>query len=243
MSKHIFWLYFAVILAVAAIPTKFLLRGYDYIAYSFLFIACVILLYLYLPSTVCRILTVWLAAGFIYLFIVEYAIVQDAKTDTEATPDYLIVLGAGVEGTRPSRSLNYRINAAYSFLLSHPDCKAVLSGGQGDGEDITEALCMYNELCAKGIDPSRLIMEPCATSTLENLKFSFDLIRAAGVDPDGRTAIVSSSYHLYRAKQMAEALEVTASGVAAYPGWPGLAFNYYIREAFGVTYLWAFGSR
>ena len=65
---------------------------------------------------------------------------------------------------------------------------------------MTEAQCMFDWLTAHGIDESRIIMEDKATSTAENLEFSFDIIRSLGVEPDGNTAILSSPYHLFRAK-------------------------------------------
>ena len=86
-------------------------------------------------------------------------------------------------------------------------------------------------------------MEPKATSTLENLKFSFDIIRERGDEPQGNVAIVSSAYHLYRAKLMAKNLGVTdAAGVAAPWGYFFVMLNYFIREAFGVTHLWVLGN-
>ena len=60
--------------------------------------------------------------------------------------DFVIVLGAGVRGTEPSRVLRQRINTAYDVLMVHPDLKAILSGGKGEGENISEAECMFREL-------------------------------------------------------------------------------------------------
>ena len=76
---------------------------------------------------------------------------------------------------------------------------------------------------------------------MENLEFSFDIIRARGDEPDGSIAIVSSAYHLYRAKLMAQKLGADAAGVAAPWGYFFVMLDYFIREAFGVTHLWAFG--
>ena len=127
------------------------------------------------------------------------------------------------------------------YLTAYPDAACIVSGGQGGGEDITEAECMYNYLTAAGISKSRIILENRATSTMENLQFSFDIIRERGDEPDGNIAIVSSSYHLYRAKCMARMLGAEAAGVAGTMGYPIYMLNCYIREAFGVTHLWVFG--
>ena len=90
---------------------------------------------------------------------------------------------------------------------------------------------MCDWLVARGISPDRLIVEPEATDTRENLELSFDIIRGLGYDPSGCTAVVSSSYHLYRAKLLAQQLGVEVAGIAANPGNPLVALNYFIREA------------
>ena len=86
--------------------------------------------------------------------------------------DYVVVLGAGVNGTVPSLSLRERLNAAYDYLVAYPEAVCVVSGGQGNGEDITEALCMFNDLTGRGIAPERVWMEDRATNTEENIRFS-----------------------------------------------------------------------
>ena len=48
----------------------------------------------------------------------------------------------------------------------------MLSGGKGDGENISEAEAMYRYLTGHGIDGDRLIREEESTSTKENLEFS-----------------------------------------------------------------------
>ena len=57
---------------------------------------------------------------------------------------------------------------------------AVVSGGQGPGETMTEGEAMEIWLEARGIDPQRIIVEDRATSTWENLENSFALIRGRG---------------------------------------------------------------
>ena len=111
------------------------------------------------------------AAGF------TCAVIADAAQGTEKpSSDYLIVLGAGVNGTTPSQSLQERINAALEYLQTHPDAVCIVSGGKGSGEEISEAECMYRSLTAIGVDPERIWLEDQATSTLENLKFSLNII-------------------------------------------------------------------
>lgn len=52
----------------------------------------------------------------------------------------------------------------------------VLSGGQGNGEDVSEAQAMYDYLVQKGVDKSRLLLEDKSTSTVENIEYSMRII-------------------------------------------------------------------
>lgn len=231
----------AVLLALAAF-FRFALRGYSYIAYTLCLIVLMMVLKRFAPVWLWRISAAAVCVGLLYFAAVEFLIVRDSFTSRDAERKYVIVLGAEVQGTRPSRSLLYRLNAAMDYLWAYSDSVAIVSGGQGEGEDITEAQCMRDWLIAKGVSPERIIMEDKATSTMENLEFSFEKIRENGDEPYGKVTVISSSYHLYRAKQMAKRLGVEAAGYAAHPGNPFLAANFFIREAFAVTKLWVLGG-
>lgn len=235
------WGWVAAILLLAALVFRFALRGYSYIAYTLTFIAALILLHQFLPVLLWRILVVLVCLGFVYFCIVEIPIIKNARTDEDAERPYLVVLGAAVHGDDASLSLVHRLRGVLDYMEQYPDCVAIVSGGQGKGENMTEAKCMYDWLTAHGIEGSRIIMEDRATSTAENLAFSFDIIRSLGVEPDGNTAILSSPYHLFRAKSMARSMGVETAGVAGHWDYPILTINYFIREAFGVTHMWAFG--
>ena len=107
--------------------------------------------------------------------------------------EYIIVLGAHVQGTRLTLALLERTRRALEYLEENPDTKAVLSGGRGDGESITEAQAMCNYLVEHGIDRERLILEERSTSTTENLKFSLALI---GLDHS--VGVVTNNFHVFR---------------------------------------------
>lgn len=240
--KHIpLWLIATIILLAASLLFRFAMRGYAYMAYTLAFFALLIILHHFLSPVLWRVVVILVCLGLVYFVIVEIPIIKNARTDPEPERDYLIVLGAAVHGDEPSPSLLRRLQGALEYLEQYPDSIAIVSGGQGPGENKTEALAMYQWLCQRGIDPERIIMEDKATSTKENLEFSFDIIRSLGDEPEGKVAILSSPYHLYRAKSMARMLGVNAAGVAGEPDRLLLTINYFIREAFGVTHLWVFG--
>lgn len=179
----------------------------------------------YLPA-----LLVCLAA----FLAVELRIVLGMFSDGEKKLSYLIVLGAQVRGQTMSGSLYRRVERAWRYLEENPGTFVILSGGQGEGEDITEAEAMRRYLAAKGIDAARILLEEKSTTTEENLKFSALLVKDKGL-PVG---IVSNNFHLYRACQYAkrqgyrEVYPVTASCQ------PFLFVNYMVREAFAVVKLW-----
>ena len=177
----------------------------------------------------------------IYFIAVEIPIIKNSRTDPEPERKYLIVLGAAVHGDEPSLALTHRLEGALDYLEKYPSSYAILSGGKGSGENISEAECMFGWLTERGIPAERLILESRSTSTAENLQNSFDIIRSRGDEPDGNVALLSSAYHLCRAKMMAELYGVKAAGVAGNPGYPVYMLNCYIREAFGITHLRVFG--
>ena len=114
----------------------------------------------------------------------------------------VIVLGCQVRGTRPSLTLSRRIAAAKAYLEAHPEAPCVLSGGQGNDEDISEAQCMYNELVSAGIDPARLYPEDRSTSTEENIAFSFSVVCENSLPHD--IALVTDGFHQFRAQRHAK---------------------------------------
>lgn len=217
------------------------MTGYLYILYTVLFCAALWLLFRYAPRGVSRTVCVFVCIGLIYFLICEFLIVKDSREDGHPERDYVIVLGAGVRGYEPSLSLVHRLQAVYEYLVTYPDSKAVLSGGKGPGEFISEAQCMFDWLTENGITPDRLIMEDKSTSTMENLTFSKALISSNGGD-GVNVAVVSSPYHLCRAKYMARSIGLNPCGVPGSPGYPVYSLGMYIREAFGLTHLWVFGD-
>ncbi len=235
------WMAVTAALLVFAVFFRFALEGYTYIAHTLTFVAALVVLHRFAPAKLWHAAEILVAIGLLYFCVVEVFIIHSATTDSDTDKKYVVVLGAQVKGSQPSPSLYYRLCGAYELMYVNPDSTAIVSGGQGEGEDISEAECMYNWLVETGADPSRIIIEDKAESTMENLENAFEIIRSLGDDPNGNVVLVSSSYHLFRAKSMARSLGVEAAGYSCSPGNPLLALNFFIREAFGVTHLWVFG--
>ena len=59
--------------------------------------------------------------------------------------DYIIVLGAGLKGDTPSLALERRLEKAAEYMNKNGNAIAIVSGGQGKGETISEAQAMEKE--------------------------------------------------------------------------------------------------
>lgn len=161
---------------------------------------------------------VWLAGGLLLgagLLLALYLgglVVSAMGSKGSQNLDYVVVLGAHVQGETPSKALRKRLEAALDYAEKNPDTMLVLTGGQGYGEDITEAECMRRWLIERGISEERLILEDQSTSTKENLLFARELTGCH----QKRTGILSNDFHIYRALQLARSLGYgQAEGIAA----------------------------
>lgn len=221
------------------------LVGYSFSAMVCFGIAALILCYRGLnrigAKKLRRLLTVCVCIGLIAAAVTGIFIGKACLGDRDAEFEYLVVLGCGVHGTRPSRSLQDRIDVAYEYLTEHPNVICVVSGGQGPDEGISEALCMFRELTSMGISESRIWMEDQSTSTRENLKFSLAVVEEKTGSVPENIGVLSSEYHLLRAKMLAGELNVTAWGVPARTSHVSLFVNYFLREIVSVWYYGTIG--
>ena len=148
-----------------------------------------------------------------------------------STPPVILVLGCRVQDGHPSLMLNERIDAAYECLVQNPESCCIVSGGQGEDESISEAKCMFDELTARGIDPSRIYMDDRSTSTRENFLYSLEIIKDNNLGDS--VIIVTNNYHELRAQMIAKEFNLNCGAFPARTSmW--LLPAYYIRELFGV---------
>lgn len=152
----------------------------------------------------------------------------------------VVVLGCEVRGEEPSQTLKNRLDAAYAYLIENPNTKAVLSGGQGDNENISEAECMYRYLTEKGIAPERLYKEDKSSTTYENIRFTMEIIKSNGLS--GNLAIVTDWYHEYRASLIATRQGIENVGAVSASTQTYLTANLVTREIFALGKEFIFGS-
>lgn len=174
--------------------------------------------------------TLFLLMLAVFLFT-EGCIISGFSKNTDKELDYIVVLGAQLKTTGPSRVLQYRLDTAYEYLTAHPDTKVIVSGGQGSNEPASEAQGMYDYLVKRGIEPGRIVLEDKSVNTEQNIRFSKEFLQA---DAD-KVGIVSNNFHVFRAVKLAKAAGYrNVVGIAA----PATAFylpNNMLREFFGVV--------
>lgn len=246
------WLVCAV-LGVMAVFLKFCVPGYSFSALVCLFLIAIILFYTLMPmvglkwpvlaKTVTKVFTVLLVIGLLVVGITEAVIIKASFGSPKEQVQYMVVLGAKVRETGPSASLWDRIYGAYNYMEAHPEVIAIVSGGQGPDEPITEAASMYQELVNLGIDPGRIWMEDKATSTWENLNFSLDLIEEITGNRPTKLGVVSSEYHLFRASLFAKACNVEFVGIPAHTSRPSQMINHFMREVAGIWHYILLGGQ
>ncbi len=236
----LFWIVLAVQAAAVIFLWTFPQAGYHIASIVPVAVIATLLVFRFCKKPVKIIAVVVLLFALCALLIVEIPIVASAARQPEPDADYIVVLGAAVYGTEPSITLQHRIEGAARYLEENPRTKVVASGGQGEGEKISEAACIRRCLIEQGIAPERILSEDRSTSTKENLAFSKTVIEADGGSVE-RVVIVSSGYHLYRAVKTAQTLGIRATGAAGSDGYPIYMFGMYLREAAAVCKLWIFG--
>ena len=177
-----------------------------------------------------------LMGAFLLLFVVVTGRVAAASFARPAPgADYVLVLGARVKDSGPSVLLDYRIDKAAEYLKANGESRAILCGGQGDNEPMTEAQAMYEGLVKRGVEAERLILEDQSTSTEENIRFAMALME--GENPS--VVVTTTGYHIYRALNTARSLGLeNVTGNPARCAWV-TPLNYYTREFFAVLRDWA----
>lgn len=200
------------------------------------------------------VITFFSAIAFIFI-VVELLMGFGALSFQKESVNYVIVLGAQVRGNTISRTLERRLEKAVEHAAYHPNTVFVLSGGQGDDEDVTEASAMYRYMKSRGVPDYQLLLEESSRSTYENMVYSKMLItererirratlRAAMAEsgyllpPDEeiviRVGILTSNFHELRAKGIARHIGLpNVSGISAKSD-PVLFVHFCVRECFAI---------
>lgn len=150
----------------------------------------------------------------------------------------ILVLGSRInQNKKPAKITQERLDAALLLAKNNPQAKIIVSGAKGADEPVSEAFSMKNYLITHHIRADRIISEDKAGDTAENIAYSKKYF-------DGKTVIVTSDFHLYRALYLAKQEGVKVEGFAAKTKVNNLLYypNYYGHEILGLIYAFVFGK-
>ncbi|GAA2355452.1 SanA/YdcF family protein [Dactylosporangium salmoneum] len=128
--------------------------------------------------------------------------------DRAPAADVAIVFGAQLEngGKDPMSFLRNRLDTA-AALVTSGKVKALLISGDAHGGSGNEVKAMSTYLAERGVDPSRLVLDPYGLDTYDTCRRAHDVY---GIT---RALLVSQDVHLYRAVTLCRRLGVDAWGV------------------------------
>ncbi|MCT4593442.1 MAG: YdcF family protein [Anaeromicrobium sp.] len=170
---------------------------------------------------------------FLSFILIEGLILINGVSKEYKEVDYVVVLGAGLKWDKLSVTLRERLDKSYEYLEKNKHIQVVVSGGQGPDEATSEALAMEKYLINKGISKDRIIKEDKSTSTYENLKNTYDILRKKQKKEKIRLGIVTNRFHQFRAGLLAKEIGFESYSIVSKTKIYQIP-KYYIREYFAI---------
>ena len=173
--------------------------------------------------------------GSVVFIIIESVIIIFPKNN-DSYSNYVIILGAGVKGETPSLTLSQRLEKAIEYInKQNGELKIIVSGGQGKGEDISEAEAMKRYLINNGIK-SEIIKEDKSRDTRENLMFSKVILEEIEGEniKNINVKIITSDFHTFRSNLIAKSLDYEKRSFFTNSTLPILMPVMYLREFFAI---------
>lgn len=143
----------------------------------------------------------------------------------------LIVLGGILRhGYQLSDAVKRRLDSAIKvYKKQSKKPKIIVSGGMIRKQELTEAEAMKKYLIEKGINEPDIIEEGKSKNTLENFKFSKEILDNLKIKEN--IAFVSNNFHILRSKIYSRKVGMKANGISAKTRW------YYYFDALMNEYL------
>lgn len=166
--------------------------------------------------------------------------IKAARRIPSFNKDYIIILGCMLrkDGSL-TPLLKSRVDKAIEFSKlqkenTNKDIIFVPSGGQGQDEIIPEGEAIKKYLIDQGISSKKILVENKSTSTYENIKYSYKLIKEKNKKPN--IAFSTTNYHVFRAGNIASMQKIEIEGIGSKTKsyfW----LNAFIREFIATLYL------
>ena len=141
----------------------------------------------------------------LFLCVTSVSLIYSANCSVTYDEDVLIILGSGINGDVVPEQLAARPDAGIGYYSRNPGVTIVVSGGKGDGENVTEAEAMKKYLVSKGVPESSIIKEDRSVSTYTNL-YNTKQILDERFGTGYTAAVITNRYHIFRAGETAKYL-------------------------------------
>ncbi|MFD1900180.1 YdcF family protein [Enterococcus termitis] len=156
--------------------------------------------------------------------------------------DFIIILGSGlIDGKTVPPLLGNRIDKAIQFYQAQKSAtqmppKLIMSGGKGDDEHLAEGAAMKAYALEKGIPEQDILVEANSKNTLENMKFSKEIIEKSSESSTYRAIFTTNNFHLFRAGLFAKMAHLNANGIGAKTAFYFLP-NAFLREFIAIVVM------
>ena len=172
-------------------------------------------------------------------FVVSIALYNFSRPRQEQ--DYIIVLGCWIQNGKVTPHLAKRIDKAVEFYNKQKEFRKpprlILSGGKGPDESCSEAEAMEQYALEKGIPREDLLVESKSSCTLENMKFSKEIMDSESGGKPYKCIYATNNYHLLRAGIFARKAGLKINGIGAKTAFYFLP-NAILREYIAYIYIY-----
>ncbi len=153
------------------------------------------------------IVLVCIAAFMAFVAFNTYEVVRFSETYVDTPADVAIVLGAGTANGKLSAVFVERLNHGMWLLEEGKVPTIILTGGYGDGQQISDSQAAKDFVIAKGVPEAKILIEENSTITSENLQEAQTIMETQGMET---ALIVSDPLHMKRAMAICGVLGMNA---------------------------------
>ena len=152
-----------------------------------------------------------------------YCNIMAANHRPKPDKDFVIVLGSKIKGDGTlTPLLKGRVDKAIDFgknqkEKTNKDIIYIPSGGKGNDEIISEAEAMKKYLIEQGVKSENVIIENKASNTLENMKFSKNIIDE--INKNAKIVFSTTNYHVFRSGIIANDEGIECEGMGSKTKW------------------------
>ena len=163
--------------------------------------------------------------SYLYALIIAtlYCNIKSARHNPAYDKDFVIILGSKInkDGSltpllkgRADRAIEFGNN---QYEQTKKKIVYIPSGGQGSDEVIAEAKAIKHYLIENGINENSIVIEDKSSSTIENMRFSKEIIYK--INKDAKISFSTSDYHVFRSGIIANNQGIECEGMGCKTKW------------------------